>query len=205
MIVVFEGLDGSGKSTQARLLAEALNEPSGFWHPFNETYTGIAIRDMLQSPRNIRAMHPATRYHLILAAHTALWRDYVIPRHKAGNIVVVDRGLLSFMTYNAGTIEDWERATGADEAKFDTLHVYLDATPATCLARIKERGDDGLDPNSLHVLHEQQAIYETSMAQARSAGYHTLVCSMSERASVQGAHKHLYQQVNHWLAGRQGR
>lgn len=100
-LVTFEGIEGSGKSTQIKLLAERLRaaghdvelarEPGG-------TPAGDAIRSILLSPAT-GELDPVTELLLFSAARRELARRVIAPAITAGRIVLVDRFADSTMAY----------------------------------------------------------------------------------------------------------
>ena len=99
MFVTFEGLDGSGKSTQARLLTKALRddgrdvvatrEPGG-------TALGEGIRDLLLGGTDVSAWAEAA---LFAAARAQLVEEVIAPALARGADVVCDRYLDSSLAY----------------------------------------------------------------------------------------------------------
>jgi dTMP kinase len=99
VFVTFEGLDGSGKSTQARLLAKALRddgrdvvatrEPGG-------TALGEGIRDLLLGGIDVSAWAEAA---LFAAARAQLVEEVIAPALARGADVVCDRYLDSSLAY----------------------------------------------------------------------------------------------------------
>ena len=99
--IVFEGLDGCGKTTQVRRAARALRrrghqvllcrDPGG-------TSVGERIRRLLLD-RRYQEMTPATELLLYMASRAQLVREVVRPALAAGTIVLVDRFVLSSLVY----------------------------------------------------------------------------------------------------------
>lgn len=111
MFISFEGLDGSGKTTQAGLLADALRgrgrevvavrEPGG-------TAAGERIRALLLDPGAEIAPWPEAL--LYAAARAQLVADVIRPAVERGAVVVADRYVDSSLAYQGVA-----RGLGVDE------------------------------------------------------------------------------------------
>ncbi len=101
MFITFEGPDGSGKSTQLRMLASALREegidivttrePGG-------TEIGDQIRAVIMNMKN-KAMDPRTELLLFNASRAQLVEELIRPSLAAGKIILCDRYADSTMAY----------------------------------------------------------------------------------------------------------
>ena len=101
MFITFEGPDGSGKSTQLRMLASALREegidiittrePGG-------TEIGDQIRAVIMNMKN-KAMDPRTELLLFNASRAQLVEELIRPSLAAGKVILCDRYADSTMAY----------------------------------------------------------------------------------------------------------
>lgn len=92
VLISFEGIDGSGKSTQARLLAAHLHKlkfPVVFLREPGGTPVSEAIRKILLSTNHTMASR--TELLLFLAARAELVDKVIKPALDAGQVVVTDR------------------------------------------------------------------------------------------------------------------
>ncbi len=102
LFVSFEGCEGSGKSTQARMLTRTLQaagyrvvltrEPGG-------TSQGEAIREMLQHERGGDTISAEAELLLFGASRAQLSRRVIAPALEAGYIVIADRYMDSTTAY----------------------------------------------------------------------------------------------------------
>ena len=101
--IVFEGVEGSGKTTQLQRVAAALRErgldPVVTREP-GGTPIGEAVREILLDPS--RRLDAATELLLILVARAALVRQVIRPALEAGQMVLCDRYDLSTLAYQGG-------------------------------------------------------------------------------------------------------
>ena len=95
-LIAVEGVDASGKSTQARLLAESLG--AVFTFQFGATETGAEIRRMLLDPAN-DALDDRTEALLIVADKAQHVAEIVRPALRSGRDVVSDRFTASTLAY----------------------------------------------------------------------------------------------------------
>jgi len=93
LFITFEGPEGSGKSTQARLLVEWLRQRGVdvlFTREPGGTPIGDRIREVLLDPGH-RDMVPETEVLLFSASRAQLVRQVIKPHLERGGVVVCDR------------------------------------------------------------------------------------------------------------------
>jgi len=153
LFITFEGPDGSGKSTQCKLLAEYLEslgqsvlltrEPGG-------TEISLQIRQVIMDLKN-KSMQPTTEFLLFSAARAQLVREKIKPHLDNGGIVIADRyydSSLAYQGYGHGLSLDTIRAITAfatDSLKPDlTLLLDIDSE-----AGLRRRQTPGAEWNRL--------------------------------------------------------
>ena len=105
MYIVFEGIVGSGKSTQSKRLVAFLREKYGtdmIVHVREPGSTPIAedIRTLAQWKEwENETMHPLANAYLYAAARAQTLHTVVKPALEAGKIVISDRSFLSSVAY----------------------------------------------------------------------------------------------------------
>lgn len=102
--ITFEGIDGSGKSTQAKLLIEKLNSNSietCFVREPGGTKISEEIRNILLDNRT-EEMSSRTEAMLMCASRAQLTKNIIIPELKSGKWVIADRYSDSTLAYQGG-------------------------------------------------------------------------------------------------------
>lgn len=166
--IALEGGEGTGKSTQARLLADALEsrgqkvivtrEPGG-------TEGAEAIRNLLLSPPG-QGWGPRAEALLFAAARSDHVEKLIRPTLEAGSWVICDRFLDSSRAYQGGAGGLGDTAilalhdVGSEGLRPD-LTVLIEVAPETVEARLMER-DQGISD----AIGGRSARYHGNVAQS---------------------------------------
>ena len=100
-LISFEGIDGSGKSTQINLLSNWLSEKKIEFIIVREpggTYISERIREILLDKKNLQLCSESESF-LFLSARTQLVTEVIRPALKSGKFVICDRFIDSTMAY----------------------------------------------------------------------------------------------------------
>jgi len=180
LFVSFEGIDGSGKSTQARLLADRLRndgrdvvhtrEPGG--SPGAEEIRALVLQgdpDRWSAETEILLFTAARRDHL---------ERTIVPALEAGKVVICDRFADSTRMYQG-------LSRGNLRAKVDALHdlmigvepdltLLIDMDPEIGLSRAKAR----------NTVEERFEDFGASLQEAMRAGFLALATEYADRFRV---------------------
>ncbi len=110
-LIALEGIDGCGKSTQARILAERLDAVSTF-EP-GATPLGASLRPLLLE-RDGSAVAPRTEALLMAADRAQHVAEVILPTLESGRSVVTDR-------YSGSTLAYQGFGRGLDRAELEAL------------------------------------------------------------------------------------
>lgn len=158
MFISLEGVDGSGKSTQARLLVEALGEGTVAIREPGGTEAAERIRELLADPA--LELEPLAELMLFLAARADLTERVIRPALEEGRTVVADRFSDSSVAYQGaarglGVGEVIGLCEAATDGLWPDLTLLLKIDPETGLGRAK--GEDRFEQEGLAL---QQAVAE---------------------------------------------
>jgi dTMP kinase len=193
--VCFEGGEGSGKSTQSKLLGDALRA-EGYrvlltFEP-GDTLVGRQVRHIVLSPETGR-LADKTEALLYAADKAEHVETMVLPALARGEVVITDRYVDSALAYqgagrslDVAEVEQVNRWATGDLRPH--LTVVLDLEPSTGLERFEER--DRIEGESLE-FHER--VREAFVAMAKADPDHYLV--LDARAPIDQIHAAIRERI----------
>ena len=146
LFIVFEGIDGCGKSTQLRMLRQKLTamgravfttaEPT-------ESKTGKMLREAL-SGRDARTATEMAALFTLDRIHHNVGEGGIAAALATGQDVISDRYYYSSLAYQGSLTDyEWVRRMNCDcpDIRKPDLCIFLDMEPKAALARVGARGE----------------------------------------------------------------
>jgi dTMP kinase len=202
VFISLEGVDGSGKTTQARMLASrlaaagrevlALREPGG-------TDISERIRSLVLDP-SCEGMCAECELLLMEASRAQLVREVIQPALARGVVVICDRFFDSTTAYQAGgrgieaSLVSEANALGSCGVTPD-LTVVLDLDPVQAASRMAGEEPDRMEAEGIAF---QERIWRSYRELAEREPQR--VCLVSADAAPDEVHAHLMDLVSHRLS-----
>jgi dTMP kinase len=147
LFIALEGIDGCGKSTQAKLLAEHFkNEGHSVYVTAEPTDSriGSTIRDIFRHKmeadhKTIAALYVADRLHHLLNKENG-----ILKKLEEGYTVITDRYYFSSYAYQGLHVPmDWVMQANSLSAELlrPDLNIYIDITPEVSMKRLNKSRD----------------------------------------------------------------
>lgn len=144
--IVFEGLDGSGQSTQAKLLQHFIrNWPINVIltkEPTPDSDAGKLIREILKGKKQ---MSPREFQELFAKDREIHLAEVIIPHLQRGDVVISDRYFLSSEAFGATDGVDLDFLIDLNENRLNPelirpdLMIFLEVCPEVAISRIEAR------------------------------------------------------------------
>ncbi len=149
-LIVFEGIDGCGKTTQAKRLLEHFQEQDTSASLYREpgaTQVGEEIRNILLAKKDFQGgLGALSEFLLFAAARAELARLILKPQLEQGTTVILDRFALSSIAYQGfARGVDIELIKMVNHAAIDGMHpdkiFLLDIDPEIAMSRFEGSSD----------------------------------------------------------------
>ena len=208
-LIVLEGLDGAGTTTQTERLAAALRTDG---HPVLTTRepsdgpVGVLIRQALTGrlvlPGGAGPLAPETLALLYAADRTDHLRARVRPALEAGQVVLSDRSVLSSLAYQGASLPmKWVEAINAHALPAD-LTLFVEVSVEVAARRRAARGG----PEELFDAEEKQRRISRQYAAAiRLRGQREHVARINGDAPVEAVTEQCLLKVRELLGRKRGR
>lgn len=144
-LIVFEGVDGCGKSTQLQRTAEALRARGLDPVVTREPTDGVWGRKIRAMARSGEAVDPETELAWFFEDRREHMREVVEPALAAGRVVLSDRSYVSTVAYQGARGLDAARILADSQAEFakPDLVLLFELDPKRAAERIEARGGAG--------------------------------------------------------------
>lgn len=142
LLIAFEGIDGSGKSTQARRLAEHLRAQGREVLLTREPTDGPWGRKIREA-RFKERLSPEDELHAFIEDRKQHVKEELAPALARGAVVIIDRYYYSTAAYQGARGLEPQQLLAQNRAfapRPDVV-VLVDVTPEQALARISSRGE----------------------------------------------------------------
>jgi dTMP kinase len=141
-LIVFEGIDGSGKSTQLRRVAAVLRARGLDVLETGEPTKGLWGRKIREMARTTDRVPRETELAWFIKDRREHMRDTVGPALAAGRVVLSDRSYFSTVAYQGARGFDPAKLLAESQAEFGRpdLLLFFDIDPEAGLARVALRG-----------------------------------------------------------------
>lgn len=198
--ITFEGGDGSGKSTHARLVAERLEKEGHdvlLTREPGDTPAGKDIREVIVQ----HTLEPRAELFLFLADRAQHIEEVVKPALAEGKIVICDRFSGSTFAYQLGgrqigneeLVQKMDAFARADVSPDHT--VYLDIDPEEAMKRRKEDATQESDRFDQEEVAFHTRVRESFLQQAKEHGWVVLNTSGTQEEN----HQNIFEKVKFFL------
>lgn len=220
-LIILEGTDGAGKSTQFQRLAEHLEADGIAFRrlvfPQYQEESSALIRMYLRGefgskPDDVNAYAASTFFAVDrYASYKKSWQSM----YEAGGLLIADRYTTSNIVHQASKLPEAERDEFIDwleEFEFDRLGlprpdlvVYLDVSTAICETMMRKREASTHTHADIHELDLDylRACRETGRAAAKSRGWKIIQCENNgSMRTIDEIHEEIYSVILSCLEGQ---
>jgi dTMP kinase len=192
-LIAFEGLDGSGQTTQATMLADRLQKDGHKVHltkePTNNLVGGIIrgalTKEWKASNHTLQLLYAADRGH-------HLDRE-ILPALENGFIVITDRYYFSSIAFGSLDCEiDWLRDLNKHFPE-PALALYIDVSPEAAINRIHQ------NRFGVELFEEKEKLGKVSQAYKKLGTEYPQFHSINGERTIEEIHRDVYALVKEHL------
>jgi dTMP kinase len=160
MFIVIEGIDGTGKSTQAKRLAEHFRA-KGKTVTLSREPTDGPWGTLLRNSAETGRLSPEEEVETFLKDRRQHVEEVIAPALASGGIVILDRYYFSMMAYQGARGFDPQEIRQINEtfAPIPDILLILDLKVDTALERIGSRGDTANEFEQMDNLNRCREIF----------------------------------------------
>lgn len=162
LFIVFEGIDGCGKSTQAERLAKFFGNMTG--KEVVRTAEPYILRDLILGRKDLSVL---AELLLFLADRAEHVNKIIMPALEAGQNIICERYNASTLAYQSGgheiKIPQVKNLIEACNFPEPDLQIFLDVKPETAFERVKARNNknDKFEDEGLNLIKKVSEFYKT--------------------------------------------
>ena len=191
MFVSLEGIDGSGKTTQAKLLAKELGEGTVLVREPGGTELGERLRDLILKSSDL--LSPMVELQLFCVARSQLVDQVIRPALDEGRTVVSDRFSDSSVAYQGGGrgLDPADVRNLCDivtEGLWPDLTIYLKIDPDEAFSKLAD--SDRIESEGVDFQRKVAEGYERIAAEEPER-----VRVVDAKGSVKAVHKRVMEEV----------
>ena len=162
LLVAIEGIDGTGKSTVAAILAQWCGE-RGLACVFSKEPTSLSYGQKLRESADTGRLSIEEELELFRLDRKEHVERSIGPALAENNIVILDRYYWSNAAYQGARGVDFDQIIAANEAiaPVPDLILFMDVEVRSGIGRIHRRGDEQNDFEGLESLEKVRAIFQT--------------------------------------------
>jgi len=173
MLIVFEGIDGSGKTALSKRVQKHLKDLGKkvvwFREPTDMQW-GAKIRAVFESGERLS---PKEEVELFMKDRKDDVEKRIIPALNEGKIVLLDRYYFSTAAYQGAEGLDWMKIIQDNEKFAVRPHIifFLLTHPEVALRRIEKEGRKKTAPEKLEVMQRIDNVYRQMFSKLHNDGY----------------------------------
>lgn len=187
MLVVFEGIDGSGKTSTSKIVLKSLLrkgiDTAWFREPTDMKW-GKKLRDVFESGKRLSAEE---ELDLMMKDRRDDVEKRIKPSLSEGKVVLLDRYYYSTAVYQGSLGLNWEKIVrdSEDFAALPDLVVFLSVSPEIALKRIEREGRKKTSPENLTTLTTLDEMYRTMFNAMRGEKEYEIITVDTDAKSLQ--------------------